>query len=152
MELVVGLGSGFGLLRLCCRWLGRCRFAVLGSTQSLFLGAVLSFKLDVELNIVTGIKTDLTIGGLVKLVLGMDMTIENIAFKILFTDMKFANVDYKNVNVDAKQFLVEYKNQVTKLENSGVFARLCSIRSDINSAKAKIVDTIATITPAKVVI
>jgi hypothetical protein len=103
----------------------------LGGTAACFLGAAVSFKMDVEVNIIVGAKTDITLGAALKIVGGIDLSLLTYSLKLtigdskicvfdskvvtadtktMVTDVKTGVIDFKNVTVDAKNFGVEIKN------------------------------------------
>jgi type VI secretion system VgrG family protein len=121
----------------------------LGGTAACFLGAAISFKLDVELNIVLGLKTDLTMGGAVKLVAGVDLSLLTYAFKfviddykscitdtkILTTDTKVMLTDSKTGLIDNKQVMIDSKRFVGEIKNGVMDAKLTEIVAESNELK-----------------
>ena len=130
----------------------------LGGTAACFLGAAVSFKFDVELNTILGLKTDLTIGGAVKMVTPFDVAmILGPALKLAYSDYKYTvsmdfksgAVDFKDVVIDAKNFMYEIKNGTVaasvkgaKTSNSEARAELSALVAKAGTAEAKAKDAV----------
>jgi hypothetical protein len=111
----------------------------LGGTAACFLGSAISFKFDVEMNIVLGLKTDITMLGAIKIVLGMDLAmIWPLAMKLTSTDLKLATIDFKIVNLDAKVIGAESKVTQAELGTATVRSKVRALMSAIASTEAEV--------------